>query len=146
MADSEAPAAAPVVFKKSGGKKRGKRVVKDDDSDEDDAVIKQQLKQLKGAIRVTSKPEGDGKRMDEVYEGSGQIRDNGDMGATRNLEENTEHHRDQRAQQEAFMNDTAREEGKYAGMKGYKDWKQARSSVCSRVLIRCQGPCCLAAM
>lgn len=127
MANSAAPEAAPVVFKKTGGKKRGKRVARDDDSDDEaDAVVKKQSKQLKGAIRVTSKPE-DEKRLDEVYAGSGQIRDQGDMGATRNLEENTEYHRDQRAQREAFMNDTAREEGKYAGMKGYTDWKQVRT-------------------
>lgn len=121
------PATAPVAFKRPG-KKRGKRILRFDDSDEDDAVIKKQSRQLKGAIRVTSKPEGDDKRLEEVYAGSGQIRDNGDMGATRNLEENTEHDRDQRAQREAFMSDTAREEGKYAGMKGYKDWKQVRTS------------------
>ena len=129
MSDSAAPqtAPAPVVFKKSGGKKRGKRVVRDDDSEEEHAVIKKQGKQLQGAIRVTSKLEGDEKRLEEVYAGSGQIRDHGDMGATRNLEENTQHDREQRAQQEAFMNDTAREEGKYAGMKGYTDWKQVRA-------------------
>jgi hypothetical protein len=126
MDDSTVPSTAPVVFKKLSGKKRGKRVVREDDSEGEDAVITKQGKQMKGAIRATSAPEGDGKRLEEVYAGSGQIRDHGDMGATRNLEENTEHHRDQRAQREAFMNDTVREEGQYVGMKGYKDWKQVR--------------------
>lgn len=127
MSEPAAPDAAPVVFKKAGGKNRGKRVLRgDDDSDEEQTVIKKQVKQLQGAIRVTSKPEGDDKRLEEVYAGSGQIRDHGDMGATRNLEENTEHHRDQRAQKEAFMNGTAREEGKYTGTKGYTDWKKVR--------------------
>lgn len=128
MADDDTALAAPIVFKKGKAGKRRQRAKRDDDSDDDDgdAVIKHRTKQLKGAIVVSSKPEGAGKNVDDVYVGAGEVRDRSDMGATRLLEEETEQHRDRRAQKEAFMNDSATADGTYQGMKGYKDWKQVR--------------------
>eukprot|EP00892_Ulva_mutabilis_P009044 jgi/Ulvmu1/6511/UM003_0144.1 len=126
MADSEAALAAPIVFKKGKGGKRRQRAKRGSDSDHDDgdAVIKQRAKQLKGAIVANSKPEGVGKNVDDVYVGRGEARDRSDMGATRLREEETEQHRDRRAQQEAFMNNSEAGDGTYKGMQGYKDWKQ----------------------
>lgn len=127
MADQEA-AAPLVVFKKGKIGKRRQRAKRADDSDDDgDAVIKQRAKQLKGAIVVSSKPEGPSKNIEDVYLGKGEARDRSDMGATRILEEETELHRDRRAQREAFMNDADTSDGNYKGMQGYKDWKQVHS-------------------
>lgn len=127
MADQDA-GHPTVVFKKGKVGKRRQRAKRAEDSDDDgDAVIKQRAKQLKGAIVVSSKPEGTSKNVEDVYKGRGEAHDRSDMGATRILEEETEQHRDRRAQQEAFMNDAEQSDGKYTGMKGYKDWKQVRS-------------------
>lgn len=127
MADE--PTAAPVVvFKKGKAGKRRHRAKRADDSDDDgDAVIKQRAKQLKGAIVVSSKPEGPTKNVEDVYLGKGEAHDRSDMGATRILEEETELQHDRRAQREAFMNDADTSDGKYKGMQGYKDWKQVHS-------------------
>jgi hypothetical protein len=125
MSEDMAPSSSTVTFKRRGGGNRRQRATREADSDDgEDAVIKKQAKQLKGAIRISTKTEGVDKSLEAVYAGSGQIRDQGDMGATRMLEEETERDRDRRAQKEAFMNDRDQEEGKYKGMSGYKDWKQ----------------------
>lgn len=146
MADNEAAIAAPIIFKKGkAGKRRQRTKRADDDSDDGDgdAVIKQRAKQLKGAIVVSSKPEGSGKNVDDVYVGRGEIRDRSDMGATRILEEETELHRDRRAQREAFMNDAENADGTYKGMQGYKDWKQVRLVRCCLHVLLPYGPSCV---
>jgi hypothetical protein len=118
----------PIIFKKGKIAKRRQRNARADDSDDGgDAVIKKRSTEQRGAIRVTSKSDANINELAEVYAGTGEIQERGDMGATRINEEETERSMDQRSQREAFMNDQGGEEGKYHGMRGYKDWKQVRS-------------------
>lgn len=136
MADN-GPQQPTVIFKKgkAGNRRQRNKRAADSDDDDGDAVIKHRAKQLKGAIVASSKQEGATKNVEDVYVAKGEVHARGDMGATRILEEETEKDRDRRAQQEAFMNDTNTNDGKYKGMKGYKDWKQ----VCSKLPLFSKG-------
>ena len=134
MADADDPGnqpstskpGAPVLFKRGRAGKRRARTAADDDDDAA-TVIKQAKPELKGAIQVTNASAA--KQDDEMFRGKGELQSYGDGGAARVLEENTEHDRDGRALKEAAMADAGEDDGKYKGMKGYKDWRGVRLSI-----------------
>jgi hypothetical protein len=114
-----------VVFKKGRARKRRIRTTVSDE-DEDTAVIKQTKVDLKGAIKVSTAGASDRPDKNSEFIGKGEIQQVGDSGATRLLEEDTEHDRDKRAQKEAHMNAGGEDDGMYHGIKGYKDWRGVR--------------------
>ena len=126
-----ASTSAPVVFRKGRAGKRRNRAAGLDE-DEQTTKIAKAKPDLKGAIQVSNASAS--RHDNEFYVGKGELQAEGDGGATRNLEENTEHHRDRRALQEAAMADESTDDGKYRGMKNYKDWRGVRSATnCPRL-------------
>jgi hypothetical protein len=128
MADAQdgtgAASAMPVAFKRGRAGKRRRRAADDEDDDGDDAVIKQNKADLKGSIQVSTKAAGRVQDDGNVHTATGELQQGGDMGATRALEENTERQMDQRTQREAAMGAGAGDDGKYHGMRGYKDYRE----------------------
>jgi hypothetical protein len=103
------------------GKRRQRQAVSDDEDAPD--PIKTAKTELKGAIKVTSGKAATAGVHDDAFRGTGEIQQDGDMGATRILEEETERGLDRRSQREASMRAELAEDGKYRGMAGYKDWR-----------------------
>jgi hypothetical protein len=129
---NEAP--TPVQFKRGRSSKRRQRQALSDD-EEGLHTIKTAKAQLKGAIKVSSGKPSAGGVADDAFKGTGEIQQDGDMGATRILEEDTERGLDRRSQKEASMRAELTDDGKYHGMAGYKDWRGVRTLL--HVLMSC---------
>lgn len=129
--------AAPLgaVKRKNRGNIR-KRPSDDSDGDSGDAagssVVRKVLKQQTAPLAFTTKREDKAELF--KFESSNALQVSGDGGATRNLETETEHDRDNRAVRERMLQQAAAdaaaggepppgEDNVYRGMAGYKDYR-----------------------
>ena len=119
-----------VVFKKRSRANVRQRESGGDDAPDDTDISKKLKSDTRGKAQFTTKTTDTAVRF--AYEGTGEIQEQGDQGATRMLETETAYDQDARARREAVlaMGGEYVDDGKYRGMNAYKDWKAVRFRFC----------------
>lgn len=137
------PEAPKIVFKKRSRPASIRQKPVADDTVEEGAIKRIKPEAPRAPAQFSSKTTKEQvDRLKFNYEGTGEIQERGDSGATRVLETETAFDNDARAQRERFLAQGPAEDGQYKGQNNYKDWKAVRVLIAVATVVLQQTSCC----